>query len=435
MGSSSDEVKKPRKMARRACMVFCGPCCFYFLLLGFSPTMFKMYIEMFLSVENILPLDAPLDITDMEEVYGVHSYEETLPYTKFNMDRPLIFRNFSDCATTFETEIVPKRAKQIDEYRKVAYLPEHRPGNVYVRGVLNDEPVMRSLEDTLNSQSPDEYASFLRMFDQTDYKILMNTTWAHAKYFGMDTSFISHFSWPVVSSPIHAAPMIYTYSLQCYGIKSWLFWSHITLNKHAHYTVVHPGGGLITGSPHSIVRIPTIRANVGPGDLLFFPPMWYHAVATSAGKNVMFAMRRAEWRTFLTSFLISPRDTIFWNMRTFYHQPYNLATRFLNFVLLGMKRKRNEEMDTGKNIGFTPAKVNRFQEQFVSIRGERMPDEFRNYNGFHDFQMPSEGFKKPGTTPAKVLQNDDEMYALVYKEYMFEWARSRIQNKTLRESL
>lgn len=284
----------------------------YFLVLGLSPRAFTMYLNMFAKYDHTVSLDQPMDITNVREVFGVHSFAEAEKYRSSN--EVLIFRNFSDCAAKFESTLYPRHKDQTDTY--ITIETQDYSGNAYVAAVTKGEVVDMTLEETINNKSPNVYASFLRIFDAPDYSLLLN---AGPEFkFKFDSSFISFFKKPLVSTPIHAAPIAATYSVQCYGVKSWLFWSSRTLNEHGHSTVAHPAGGVITGSPESILRIPTLRAVVHPNDMLTFPPMYYHAVMSSAGKNIMFAIRRIDGASAVASLMNAPKDTVFWFLRYMY---------------------------------------------------------------------------------------------------------------------
>lgn len=422
--SSANGTKKPRSMAKKICCVTCGPVCLYFTLLGFSPFLFEIWLEMNSGFTHTMPLDAPVDITDMEEVTGVHTFADMLPYTQWNKDRPIIFRNFTDCASTFESHILPRRAKQVDAYRTVHYSGEHIPGNVYAKGIRQGPVVHKSLEDTINDESPNEYASFLRIFDHDDYRLLMNTTWDYAKKFKMDTSFISHFSYALVSSNAHAASMTSTFSLQCYGYKAWLFWSSQTLNKYGHYTAMFPAGAIISGTPQSIIRIPTVRAVVGPGDLMFFPPLWYHAVMSSAGKNIMFALRQLDMSTAVSSFRTSSRDSLLWLLRTIYDKPriFNTLTAWVS----GAKSwARGEKEDHSHRLGFNHIKVSDFHEKGLKVLQRQAPREMMQWDGLEYFGMPPEGYVKTGKEPGKII-TPLEHWEQQYEQYGWEWLTERI---------
>ena len=95
-------------------------------------------------------------------------------------------------------------------------------GNVYSRGINLHDRVYKTLDETMREESPNRFASFLRIFNASDYGIILNTN--DTSDFKLDTSFVSFFPRDVVSTMVHAAPVGVTYSVQCYGSKNWLFW-------------------------------------------------------------------------------------------------------------------------------------------------------------------------------------------------------------------
>lgn len=264
-----------------------------------------------------MPVDAPKDITPAQEVFGVHTYADI---HKYMGDEVIIFRNFTDCASTFDNEIFPLHKDQVDTYTKISYL-EESPGNAYRPGVTKGEHVDRSLKDILDRKDPNEFASFLKIFDGDDYRKLLNAL--PEDKFKFDSSFISHFDRPIVSTGIHAAPVAQTLSIQCYGTKSWLFWKAEDLDKHGVFTVASPQGQVMTGDHESIVKIPTKVAKVYPNDLMYFPPLYYHAVSTKPGKNVMFAIRKIDMASSFQSLRGSFHLTLCWLLRYAHTTYYN----------------------------------------------------------------------------------------------------------------
>ena len=239
--------------------------------------------------------------------------------------------------------------------------------------------MQKTIKETVAGKSSGYYASFLRIFGPQDYAELLNTK--DSDQFKMDSSFISYFPHDVVSSPIHAAPMAHTYSVQCYGVKAWLFWSSQVLNKHRHYTVTHPAGGVISGTPESIMRIPTSRAVVGPNDLLVFPPLFYHAVASAAGKNIMFAIRRIDKASMRASIKQGTRDTIFWFLRYVYDRP--LLQRFFSrgAVTTSVEQKAGF-VDDGSKKSFQELYKSRVLDEYISH------PEFSTFDGLEYFGLP-----------------------------------------------
>ena len=94
-----------------------------------------------------MPADAPKDITPVREVFGVRNYDEL---KKYMGDDVIIFRNYTDCASTFNNIVYPRRKDQLDNYVKISYNPEG-PGNSYTPGVTKGEIVTRSLKEVFKT--------------------------------------------------------------------------------------------------------------------------------------------------------------------------------------------------------------------------------------------------------------------------------------------
>lgn len=299
---------------------------------------------------------------EVKEVYGIHEYKELLPLLGYEI---VIFRNYTDCKQKFDNVLYPRHEEQMDTYREVEYNDKIQ-GNAYVPGVFKGKLVNRTLSETIRNESPNEYASFLKIFDQEDYREILNADDSHK--FKFDSSFISYFKRPVVSTQVHAAPMAQTLSVQCYGKKAWLFWKSHELVQHGIYPEATPHGVLLNGSPDSIVKTPTYRAVVNPNDLLYFPPFYYHAVASSSGKNVMFAIRKVDLKSFKMSLSINLKGTIFFLLRKTYH-----------FIQSKSQRNKIGFIETDDSMGFK----NVFYNFFIKQREKA----FGSFDGFSDFNL------------------------------------------------
>ena len=311
-----DAVETAPIIVKKAVLAFFVYIFFMDVVLCFWPGLYHMYLRYYVSFDPVMPSDAPNDITPVAEVYGVHDYASTRDYYG---NEVVIFRNYTDCKSTFDNVVFPRRKDQVDTYTKIEYLD--KPGNPYRPGVTKRDFVDRTLAEVLKRKDPNEFASFLRIFSDIDFKDLLKAK--PDDDFAFDSSFISFFKKPVVSTGIHAAPVAQTLSLQCYGTKSWLFWKSSDLRKHKIYPVASPQGQVMSGDPESILKIPTKVATIYPGDLMYFPPLYFHAVSTNPGKNVMFAIRKIDRESLVRSTIISPRLTFNWIFRYIHTQFYN----------------------------------------------------------------------------------------------------------------
>jgi len=338
-------------------------CVLYWVVLGFCPPAYRLYLKIYTRYDDLMPKDAPKQITDAKEIFGVHNYNDA---TKYFGDEILIFRNFSNCAEKFDNIIFPRRKDQVDTYVGVDTL-EGKPGNVYASGTeRTNKTIEKSLGDLLDEASPEYYATFLRIFNSDDYRVMLNAD--NKTKFAYDSSFISHFKEPIVTTPTHSAPMAQTFSVQCYGTKSWLFHHVKDLKKHGFIPQASPHGVIINGSPESIVKIPTIRAVVNPNDVMYFPAFYFHAVATSPGKNIMFAIRKSSLQSIKLSFKTSVKLSALWIARYSFMQFWNKRKRRGFFVADNYMPFKTDWMDNG----------------FV-----KQKELFQDFNGLDDFQLPA----------------------------------------------
>lgn len=276
----------------------------------------------------------------------------------------VIFRNYTDCQHTFDNIVLPRRNDQVDTYTKIKYI-EESSGNAYRHSVERGEYVDRKLSEVLSRKDPNEFASFLKIFSEIDFKDLLNAQ--PEDKFLFDSSFISFFKKPVVSTSIHAAPAAQTMSLQCYGTKSWLFWKSSDLEKYGARPITSPQGNIMAGDPESLVKIPTKVATVYPGDMMYFPPLYYHAVATNPGKNVMFAIRKLDRESLWQSFSVSPSLTMNFFFRTLHTMLYNSSGKIGFF--------HNKEVHPFKNAHLEEVRNKQFEK-------------FGGYDGLADFHLP-----------------------------------------------
>lgn len=103
-----------------------------------------------------------------------------------------------------------------------------------------------------------------------------------------DTNFISNFSRSLISTPIHAAALVRSWSMQCVGERRWLLFDS-AVNPLVN-TISTPG---VLPMEWTLERaLPfAYQGVVRTGDLLYFPPTWLHIVNTRPGFNVMLNLR------------------------------------------------------------------------------------------------------------------------------------------------
>merc|ERR1712151_241707 len=332
----------------------------YFLLLT-HPTVFKYYLRFFRDVTPTMPKDAPTQITEAQEVFTVHSYDDALPY----MGRePVIFRNFGNCAERFEKVLYPRKKDLVDN---VEIIQHEGSGNVYFPGLTREKKLMpKTLKEILDEKSTEYFPAFLQLFDDKDYQVLLNAP--NNTRFMVESSFISHFNRSMVTTPSHGDQRSQSMAIQCYGTRSFLFHSLADLAKYGFMPIPILNGAILRGTPDTINKIPTVRAIINPGDVLYFPPMYYHAVAATKGKNVLFSVRKGDAQSVIMSFKTAPSFLIQAGLRIIYrnlfHPPH-----------------KNGFHVTGEYMPF-------FTEFLEEAQDYRVEHGFKDYDGLADFGLP-----------------------------------------------
>ena len=88
------------------------------------------------------------------------------------------------------------------------------------------------------------FASFVSFLDEETTKKAI--TGVPAKGFALDSNFVSNFKQDVLSTSFHAAPVVWSYSLQYLGTKMWIF---ISPKDHEKYTAIsHPATIPLSGT-------------------------------------------------------------------------------------------------------------------------------------------------------------------------------------------
>lgn len=338
-----------------------GYACLYHLLLA-HPTVFKYYLRFFKSSAPTIPKDAPTQITLAKEVFTVHSFEDALPHMGAE---PLIFRNFGNCAERFEKVLYPRHKDHVDSVEIIQH--HETPGNVYFGGFSRVRKIMpKTLMEILDEKSTEYFPAFLQLFDDKDYQVLLNAK--NDTRFKVESSFISHFNRSMVTTISHGDQRSQSLAIQCYGTRSFMFHSLADLQKYGFMPVPILNGAILRGTPDTINKIPTIRALINPGDVLYFPPMYYHAVAATKGKNVLFSVRKADAQSIMLSLKTAPSFLLTAALRIVYRNLFHPPSK-------------NGFHITGEYMPF-------FDEFFSEVQTERASNGFKEYDGLADFGLP-----------------------------------------------
>lgn len=363
-------ISKVKRVATIAVKSYFGYKILYYLILGCVPIAHDIHVKFYAAYDDIVPVDTPKSITPVREIHGVHSFNDMQPIIEDIVDEAIIFRNYHDCKSKFENVLYPRRKDHKDSFIVSDVDPDVR-GNLYAAGIsITNETVDRSLKDMLTEASPNNYASFMQIFEQEDYRYLLNVD--NETKFLVDSSFISHFRHALVSTSVHSSYGVDTYSVQCFGVKSWLFYSVKDLEKYGFNPLPAPHGVIINGSPDSLSRVPSKRAIMYPGDVMYFPAFYYHAVATSPGKNLMFAIRRFSIKSLKKSFKASVRCTLLAILRHKVRQYYD---RYYGKEKLGFTIRPADD--------YTP-----FKSSYDNDIFRKQKQIFKHVDGLSDFELP-----------------------------------------------
>ena len=153
-------------------------------------------------------------------MHVIHSFNDTKPIVEGIRDEAIIFRNFHDCKSNCTNIVNPRRKNQADTFLVGKSDPNRRDTLTSTGVNYTNASVEKSLKEWLDEQSLENYAPFLKIFHQEDCKVMLNVE--NNTKFALGSSFIYHFSHKMVSTPVHSACVVDTYSVQCYGVKSWL---------------------------------------------------------------------------------------------------------------------------------------------------------------------------------------------------------------------
>ncbi|RYG67368.1 hypothetical protein EON64_07595 [archaeon] len=237
-------------------------------------------------------------------IEGVHTYEEAVKIIKASgYKEPLKFKGFLTDPLGKWQKI---ETEHHDTFLSFTYLNLTGYGSVWTAGGRPEEKVdlqLGTFFDLPVEQHRAPYASFLTFLKPRT--VVDDAGHELGDYVSVraDTNFLGNFPRDVMATPIHAAAYPNTYALQYIGTKLWVFMSPEDMERYN--PINSPSTLLQTGSEAAFFRdTPAVSISVAdPGDLVYFPPHWGHAVVTKAGPNVMFALREPA---LLSAFLRAP---------------------------------------------------------------------------------------------------------------------------------
>lgn len=241
--------------------------------------------------EGVLPT-CSVGFEEISTIRNVHTFDEVERIVANRM-RPVLFKGF--------TNDVKGVWSYIEEHHKDAKLRFSHVkitsfGNMFMNGIEPHGDVTYTLHEAWNAatnNSSDEsfFASFVPFLDKDSTSRALNG--GRADRIKVDTNFVSNFQSDVLATHIHSAT-VNSFSVQLLGKKLWLFMSPQDMEKYEPISTPPPFllGGSEADYFSSVSAVPYVLQE--EGDLLYFPPLWGHAVITKAGPNVMLNMRETR---------------------------------------------------------------------------------------------------------------------------------------------
>jgi hypothetical protein len=262
-------------------------------------------------------------------IHNVHTFEGMKKVIAANKNRDaLLFKGFllnpekqwADIAQSHENVSLSFTTLNFTSY-----------GSMWTAGVKSGEKVEMSLGEFLTApQDPTSktalYASFIQFLQSN---VVVDATGKSIEEFidvRADTNFLSNFPRDVLATPIHAAPLGNSFAFLYAGRKFWLMASPESMEKY--HAINTPSTMLLSGSEKTYFteEDQVLVADQEPGDLLYFPGHWGHAVVTKEGPNAMCVLRegsavqsfmRQPWRTIEAVIALKTTDAA---VRVFSHK-------------------------------------------------------------------------------------------------------------------
>ena len=118
-----------------------------------------------------------------------------------------------------------------------------------------------------------------------------------------DTNFIGNFNETVMTAAAHGAPSGISWGLQLVGDKTWFMWSPDVAEKYFNSDWFSTTSTPARGDEKYLFSLPTYKVRICAGDIMTFPPKWYHAVMTHAGPNLLLNLRTVYGPNWIPSYL------------------------------------------------------------------------------------------------------------------------------------
>lgn len=220
-------------------------------------------------------------------------------------------------------------------------------------------------KDILDGTERNAYGSFTKFSGRTmDYltEEYLNVNPIEIDPAAVENGFISNLQQSTITAQLHCNPMTMSMAIQYLGKKTWLFFGDKESNGKDGWEIVPAPLAAYPSHAPRAKKMKYFLYTSQPGDIMFFPPSWSHAVVTHAGPNVMINFRQL----FLKQFFFQP----FLSLHSFYNNKYLKALEDEKLTKGSLSKDQNNHGE--KSV------TNEFTRIFHKPFSESHPDNVEN---------------------------------------------------------
>ncbi len=230
----------------------------------------------------------------VREVHGLHDFKSALKIIEADVERPIMFRKFLKHPVEDWKQLELQYTNETVSFNTGEQF--HR-GGLWASGAQSTGKMDMKIGEFFNQKqinSSIQYCSFVRFLDPKFVQDVEGHSLNEFINVGFDTNFLSNFNEDLLATPIHAAPLVKSYSLQYVGKKLWVFFRPEEMELFDPINI--PSTNVMTGNEVEYMknRNHLLVVVQEEGDFFYFPPHWGHAVFTKKGPNVMINFRELD---------------------------------------------------------------------------------------------------------------------------------------------
>lgn len=172
-------------------------------------------------------------------------------------------------------------------------------------------------KDILEGKETNAYGSFTEFSSKTMEYLTSEVVNIHPIEIApeaVEQGFISNLQQSTVTAQLHCNPMTMSMAVQYVGTKTWLFFGDQESNARDGWEIVPAPLAAYPSHAPKAKKMKYFLYTSQPGDVMFFPPSWSHAVVTHKGPNVMINFRQF----FMKQFFFQP----FFSLHSFFNNKY-----------------------------------------------------------------------------------------------------------------